>query len=204
MLIITGGIMMKAERAQAEMPDYDNAFETLGLVPEPVLLDFATLSHKHLDDNVIEEVETLLDDKVAVLSVSTSERRKIVDEEKLIIGDPKELDLLARIIQAEANGEPFEGKVAVGQVVLNRVKNDNFPDTIYEVIYQPRQFQPVMNGMIDKKANEESLKAAKEALAGKDKVSDALYFYNPEIAASQEWFNTLEFVKEIGNHVFRR
>ncbi len=92
------------------------------------------------------------------------------------------LDLLARLITAEAQGEPYETKVAVGAVVMNRVKSSQFPNTIKEVIYQNIdgyiQFTPVANGWIKKPAQEDCIKAAKEAINGADPTNGALFFYS--------------------------
>lgn len=93
-----------------------------------------------------------------------------------------ELDLLARLITAEAQGEPYETKVAVGAVVMNRVKSSQFPNTIKEVIYHNIdgyiQFTPVANGWIKKPAQADCIKAAKEAINGADPTNGALFFYS--------------------------
>jgi len=109
--------------------------------------------------------------------------------------------LLARIINAEATGEPLPGMVAVGDVVLNRVESSQFPDTIKEVVYQPGQFSPVKNGSINKEPSERAIKAAKLAL--KAGGSNALYFYNPAIT-NDSWIRTRPAIKIIGNHVFAK
>ncbi|WP_078427768.1 cell wall hydrolase [Alkalihalobacterium alkalinitrilicum] len=115
----------------------------------------------------------------------------------------EELDLLARIVRAEAQTEPFEGKVAVADVVLNRVESPQFPDTIKEVIYEPRQFQPVANGQVNKPADEESIEAVEAALTDMRNISeDSLFFYNPDIATSR-WLDTRETTVVIGQHVFK-
>ncbi|OLO38045.1 N-acetylmuramoyl-L-alanine amidase [Alkalihalophilus pseudofirmus] len=115
----------------------------------------------------------------------------------------EELDLLARIVRAEAQAEPFEGKVAVADVVLNRVESPQFPDTIKEVIYEPRQFQPVANGQVNKPADEESIEAVEAALTDMRNISeDSLFFYNPDIATSR-WLDTRETTVVIGQHVFK-
>lgn len=114
-----------------------------------------------------------------------------------------ELDLLARLIQAEALGESFEGKVAVGTVVLNRVKSSQFPNSIRGVIYQRNQFSPVSNGSINKTANAESIEAAKRALELGGSGDGSLYFYNPSIAQGS-WLDSRQTVKVIGSHVFKK
>ncbi|EGL81348.1 cell wall hydrolase SleB [Caldalkalibacillus thermarum TA2.A1] len=115
----------------------------------------------------------------------------------------KEKDLLARIVHAEAKGEPFAGKVAVAHVVLNRVEHEAFPNTITEVIFQPRQFQPVSNGAINQKPDEEAIRAVEEALKTRSSSQGSLYFYNPR-TATNSWVFSRETVKVIGNHVFAK
>jgi N-acetylmuramoyl-L-alanine amidase len=115
-----------------------------------------------------------------------------------------EIDLLARLVRAEAQTEPFEGKVAVACVVLNRIESSQFPDTLKEVIYAPRQFQPVSNGAINKPADEESINAVIAALTQQREMAPgALFFYNPSIATSR-WLDTRETTLVIGQHVFKK
>ncbi|SHE48026.1 LysM domain-containing protein [Desulforamulus putei DSM 12395] len=90
----------------------------------------------------------------------------------------EDLDLLARLVNAEAGGEPMEAQIGVAAVVINRVKSDLFPDTIRDVIYAPNQFTPVRNGWINRPATESSIQAAKAALYGSDPTNGALYFYD--------------------------
>jgi len=117
----------------------------------------------------------------------------------------EDLMLLARLIHAEARGESFEGQVAVGAVILNRLASPHFPKTIREVIYQKSsrvyQFSPVGDGSIDLEPNEKAVQAAKQALQGTDPTGGALFFYNPDISRDQ-WIRTLPVVTRIGNHVF--
>ena len=113
----------------------------------------------------------------------------------------EEIYLLAKLIHAEARGEPYIGQVAVGAVVLNRVKNENFPDTIREVIYQPFAFTAVDDGQINLEPNESAYKAAEDAFAGWDPSYGSLFYYNPAIATSA-WIFTRETVTEIGKHIF--
>ncbi|MDQ0270824.1 cell wall hydrolase [Cytobacillus purgationiresistens] len=116
----------------------------------------------------------------------------------------KEEDLLARLVHAEAKGEPFDGKVAVALVVLNRVSDERFPDTIKDVIYEKKQFQPVDNGSINKSADKEAKKAVKEAIALDGKTDDeTVFFFNPHIV-SKTWLQTRTVTKEIGNHRFAK
>lgn len=114
-----------------------------------------------------------------------------------------DLDLLARIVRAEAQAEPFEGKVAVAAVVLNRLESPKFPDTIQGVIYQRGQFQPVQNGQISKPADEESKQAVHAALTEmRDIANDALFFYNPSTATNR-WLDSRATSVKIGRHVFK-
>ncbi len=115
-----------------------------------------------------------------------------------------DLMLLARVIYAEARGEPFAGQVAVGAVVLNRVRSTQFPNTIEEVIFQAGQFKPVDDGTINLIPNDLAIKAARQALAGDDPSRGSLYFYNPKIAKHGWWFENREVLVRIGDHVFTR
>ncbi|MCC3143899.1 cell wall hydrolase [Halanaerobium sp. Z-7514] len=118
--------------------------------------------------------------------------------------DEEEVHVLASIIHAEARGESYKGKVAVGAVVLNRVYDPAFPDTIKEVVYQSGQFTPVENDMINMAPNDESIKAAYEAIEGNDPSQGSLYFYNPDKSINPSFFAQREKVIRIGNHVFLR
>lgn len=116
--------------------------------------------------------------------------------------DEEEVSVLASIIHAEARGESYKGKVAVGAVVLNRVYHPAFPNTITEVVYQSGQFTPVESGMINITPNNESIKAAYEAIEGNDPSQGSLYFYNPDKSVNPGFFARREKVIRIGNHVF--
>ena len=112
---------------------------------------------------------------------------------------------LAHIISAESQGEPWEGKIAVGNVVLNRVKSPDFPDTIYGVIFDDRwggQFEPVRNGTVYWEPTEESVRAALACLEGEKAVGDSLYFLNPELTDNHWTMENREFVATIGAHWF--
>jgi len=115
-----------------------------------------------------------------------------------------EKDLLASLVYAEARGEEYEGKVAVAEVVLNRIESEKFPDTLEGVIFQRRQFTPVDNGAINNNADEESRRAVEEALH-KDRANGlgSLFFYNSKTATNR-WLDTRETTKVIGNHTFKK
>lgn len=109
--------------------------------------------------------------------------------------------LLARLIYAEARGESYTGQVAVGAVVLNRVKSASFPNTISGVIYQPYAFTCVSDGQINYSPDATAIKAAKDALNGWDPTYGCLYYYNPKIATSG-WIFSRKTMVTIGSHVF--
>lgn len=115
-----------------------------------------------------------------------------------------ERDLLERLVEAEAGGEPYEGKLAVATVVINRVKSNQFPNTIHGVIYQKNQFSPVENGAINRKASAESKRAVSQVVdeGYRSFSSDVLYFLNPNIATSKWIVKNRTFVKTIGSHHF--
>ena len=132
------------------------------------------------------------------------EQVKEKEQEKSAVSiSNEELDLLERLVEAEAKGESYEGKVAVATVVLNRVGSSQFPDSITKVINQKNAFSPVQNGEINKPASNEAKQAVEEALTRKDRLHDSIYFYNPEIA-TDDWIRTRDVVETIGNHVFAK
>lgn len=112
-----------------------------------------------------------------------------------------DVNLLARLIYAEARGETYSGQVAVGAVVLNRVKSSSFPNTISAVIYQPYAFTCVSDGQISMSPNSTALSAAKDAMNGWDPSYGSLYYYNPAVATSK-WIFSRKTVVTIGSHVF--
>ena len=109
--------------------------------------------------------------------------------------------LLARLISAEARGEPFSGQVAVGAVVLNRVKHSSFPNSIAGVIYQNGAFTAVDDGQINMSPTDSCMRAARDALNGWDPSGGAIYYYNPATATNQ-WIRSRPIIKRIGKHVF--
>lgn len=109
--------------------------------------------------------------------------------------------LLGRLVHGEARGEPYVGKVAVAAVVLNRVRSPSFPNTIAGVIYQSGAFDAVLDGQINLTPDEDSLRAARDALAGWDPTGGCLYYYNPATSTNQ-WIWTREVQLSIGKHNF--
>lgn len=119
----------------------------------------------------------------------------------------EDLYWLARIISAESQGESQEGKLAVGTVVLNRVQSPDFPDTIYDVIFDPRwggQFEPARNGTIYQAPTEESLEAARLCLQGARAAGDSLYFLAPSLTDNHWTMENCTYVTTIGCHCFYR
>ena len=109
--------------------------------------------------------------------------------------------LLARVINAEAEAEPYVGKVAVGGVILNRVQHAKFPKTLAGVVYQPHAFESVSNGQINKQASADSQKAARDAMNGWDPSGGAIYFFNPS-KTNNRWIWARRIINRIGKHVF--
>lgn len=112
-----------------------------------------------------------------------------------------DVTLLARLISGEARGESYTGKVAVGAVVLNRVKSSSFPNTISGVIYQPYAFTAVSDGQINVPPDNSCYEAAKAAMNGWDPTYGAIYYYNPSTATSK-WIFSRKTTVTIGKHVF--
>ncbi len=114
-----------------------------------------------------------------------------------------DIQLLARAVNGEARGEPYEGQVAVAAVILNRVKHASFPNTISGVIYQPGAFTAVADGQINVPIDPDSTvyKACQDALNGWDPTNGAIYYFNPETATS-EWIWSRPLIVKIGKHRF--
>ena len=114
-----------------------------------------------------------------------------------------DIQLMARAINGEARGEPYEGQVAVGAVILNRVKDSRFPSTISGVIYQSGAFTAVADGQINAPIDESSsvYKAAQDAMNGWDPTGGCVYYFNPD-TATNSWIWSRPHVKTIGKHRF--
>lgn len=111
------------------------------------------------------------------------------------------VNLLARIISGEARGESYTGQVAIGAVVLNRVRHASFPNSIAGVIYQSGAFTAVSDGQINVTPSESCRKAAIDALNGWDPTGGAIYYYNP-VTATNSWIRSRRIIATIGKHVF--
>lgn len=111
------------------------------------------------------------------------------------------INLLARIISAEARGETYTGQVAVGAVILNRIEHPSFPDTLSGVIYQNGAFTAIVDGQFNQPVADSAYKAAKDALNGWDPSGGAIYYYNPD-KTSNAWIRQRPVIKRIGKHLF--
>ncbi len=112
-----------------------------------------------------------------------------------------ELDLLARIISAEARGEPYEGQVAVGAVIMNRIEHPSFPNTLSGVIYQPGAFSCLYDGGVNAAVADSAYQAAREAINGSDPTGGAIYYYNP-VKSTNQWIFSRPVITVIGEHRF--
>lgn len=112
-----------------------------------------------------------------------------------------EYNLLARLISAEARGEPYIGQVAVGAVVLNRVEHPSFPTSLSGVIYQNGAFSCLYDGQFDKPVADSAYKAARDALNGMDPSGGAIYYFNPA-TATNGWIWSRPYITTIGKHRF--
>ena len=111
------------------------------------------------------------------------------------------INLLARIISAEARGEPYAGQVAVGAVILNRIEHPSFPDTLAGVIYQDGAFTAIVDGQFDEPVSDSAYNAARDALNGWDPTGGCIYYYNPK-KTSNAYMHSRPTVTVIGDHRF--
>lgn len=112
-----------------------------------------------------------------------------------------DVELLARIISAEARGEPYTGQVAVGAVVLNRVEHPSFPNTLAGVVYQPGAFSAIKDGQFNQPVADSSRRAAEDAINGWDPSGGAVYYYNPA-KSTNKWIFSRPVITVIGKHRF--
>lgn len=120
-------------------------------------------------------------------------------------GQSGEIELIAKAINGEARGESYEGQVAVGAIILNRVKSPSFPNSVAAVIYQPGAFTAVLDGQINVPIDPESsvMKAAQDAVNGWDPTQGCIYYFNPATATSK-WIWSRQIVTKIGKHNFAK
>jgi len=140
------------------------------------------------------------DGENTAVTVDTATKQLIQDGESYY--NSHEIYWLSRIIYAEANGQPFDGMIGVGNVVLNRVASSRFPNSVEGVVFEPGQFTPVDNGTIYNTPSSEAVRAAQLCLEGVNTVGNSLFFLNPSIADAS-WFNSaLTYYTTIGGHAF--
>ena len=109
--------------------------------------------------------------------------------------------LLAKVISAEARGEPYDGQVAVGAVILNRIAHPSFPNTMAGVVYEPGAFTCMVDGQIDQPIASSAYQAARDALNGADPSGGAIYYFNP-VTATSAWIWSRPLLTVIGKHRF--
>lgn len=146
--------------------------------------------------------EVFADEPTETAKKVNKQEQNVAKKEVINLSD-NDLMLLSKLVAGEARGESYEGQVAVAAVVINRVLDPRFPDSIEEVIYQKNAFSVVLDGSINRTPTDSACKAAKEALYGTDPTHKAVYFWNPEIATCK-WINRLNPYLRIGNHVFAK
>ncbi|MEF9934876.1 MAG: spore cortex-lytic enzyme [Clostridium sp.] len=152
------------------------------------------------------KVDGIAGDKtLATLGISVENGGSNKVPENTSPGDISQTDelLLAKAINGESRGEPYEGQVAVGAVIMNRVTDPRFPNSIPSVVYEPGAFSSTRDGEIDKKLESSPKKAAQDALNGWDPSGGCLYFYNPA-KTKNKWILSRPIVKVIGNHRFTK
>jgi len=111
--------------------------------------------------------------------------------------------LLAQCIYGEGRGESYKGQVAIAAVILNRVDNSSFPNSISGVIYQPGAFDAVSDGQINLSPDDTAIRAARDAMNGYDPTNGCIYYYNPS-TATNKWIRSRPIIVTIGRHVFCR
>ena len=112
-----------------------------------------------------------------------------------------DVDLLAKIISAESRGEPYQGQVAVGAVILNRIEHPSFPNTLAGVIYQPGAFSCLYDGGVNAPVADSAYRAARDAINGNDPSGGAVYYYNPA-KSTNKWLFSRPVITVIGSHRF--
>lgn len=201
--IIALGIPLHAVQAAApatlrysdsgiDVPDLQFRLQTLGYFNNEALTSF----YGKLTEDAVERFQ-----RDYGLKVDGVTGEKTWTALKKVSVNQRELNLLARIVHAEARGESYEGQVAVAAVVLNRMNNAGFPDTVEGVIEQPGAFTAVDDGQYELTPDSESYHAAQDALRGADPSHGALYYFNPETATSK-WIWSRKQIIQIDKHIF--
>lgn len=172
-----------------------------GLVFVPVRALAEGLGCQVTWDDAAKRVAIKLPEGAGPAEVSRGDGIDRQKDEWVVSCSEEEFDLLACVINAEAGDEPFEGQVAVGAVIVNRVRSPFFPDTVAEVVFQPGQFKVIENGRYKEALTGKGREAAVAALRGEDPSRGALFFFNPRIAKAESLFKR-PVTAEIGSHRF--
>jgi len=175
------------------------------IVQESTILTYEISVNQETADPPL--INTLPDDIDAVQKLTVLKTASIGAESQILsrnlgrLVSKEDVELLTRVIHGEARGEDFEGQVAVGAVVLNRLKDPRFPKTMRAVVYQSGAFTAVDDKQIQLDPNDQSYKAAEAALSGQDPTNGALFYFNPRLATDR-WIKSRSVIKQIGNHTF--
>jgi len=182
------------------MEKFKSLFKKIAIITViiSVLMVALYISYNYEDIQIYSGVFAAIKDQSSTSTKKNTDQSSIDNSKDMI-------DLLARLINGEARGEPYKGQVAVGAVVMNRVKSSEFPDTISGVIYQKGQFSCVTDGQFNKAIDENSTvyKAAQEAINGADPTNGCIFFYNAKTSKSK-WLFTRPTVTVIGKHTFAK
>lgn len=195
------GILFTASPAFAHVVQVGDTMGEIATKEGMTLEELALVNPQVRNLNLIFPGETINTNENESVQVSVPAETQVQVAQTSVTNYEK--DLLARLVRAEAQSEPYIGKVAVAVVVLNRVASDKFPNSIKEVIYQQGQFSPITNGSINKSADAESIRAVEEALTVNRSSNQSLFFYNPKIAKGS-WLDSRATTEVIGNHVFKK
>lgn len=166
-----------------------------------------TLSETYTENKNSNIVQNYSNLNIEYISQDYQEKDEVLevfkhDNQQLYITG-EDIDLMAKLVSAESIGEPYDGKVAVASVVLNRTLSPSFPNTIREVIFQKNAFSCVKNGQINAKTNQDCYNAVYDAIKGYDPTNEALFFYNPNTATCNWMKQTPKFNQTtIGHHTF--
>lgn len=182
----TGSVVSQIQTALKNQGYYSGSVDGIyGSGTEAAVKSFQSSNGLTVDGKAGQQTLSALGIKVSTTQQSTS-------------GD---VALLARLISAEARGEPYSGQVAVGAVVLNRVEHPSFPKTISGVIYQSGAFTCITDGQWNQPVADSAYKAAQDALNGSDPSGGAIYYFNPSTATSK-WIWSRPLIVTIGKHRF--
>nr|WP_231637639.1 spore cortex-lytic enzyme [Paenibacillus sp. FJAT-27812] len=182
---------LKVGSSGPDVPDLQYRLKTLGYFNKDVTTYFGTTT--------LDSLKRF--QKAYGIGVDGVAGKKTWETLKKVSVNKSELDMLARIIYAEARGESYKGQVAVGAVVMNRMASSSFPNSIKGVIEQPRAFTAVDDGQYNLTPDKTAYQAAQEAVKGYDPTNGALYYFNPETATS-DWIWSRKQTIKIGRHIF--